>query len=105
MQILAEGLGIWNGSIVNPENPQRRDSQLIRPQGYLVVQIELDNPGIWPLHCHVAWHTSEGMLINILEQPDKLREETQMPYVMAQTCRDWSAWSETTVVPMIDSGL
>lgn len=45
------------------------------------------------------------MNINLLEQPDKLREETEMPYVMGQTCRDWSAWSKTTVVPMIDSGL
>jgi len=54
MQILAEGLGTWNGSIVNPSNPQRRDTQLIQPNGYLVVQFDLDNPGMWVFHCHIV---------------------------------------------------
>jgi len=61
MQILAEGVGTWNGTIVNPSNPQRRDTQLVRPNGYLVVQFDLDNPGMWMFHCHVVWHISEGM--------------------------------------------
>lgn len=61
MQVLAEGIGTWDGStIVNAANPQRRDTQLIQPSGYLVVQIELGNAGVWPFHCHVAWHISEG---------------------------------------------
>lgn len=61
MQVLAEGSGTWdNKTIVNPSNPQRRDTQLIQPSGYLVIQIDLDNPGVWPFHCHVAWHISEG---------------------------------------------
>lgn len=52
MQILSEGIGTWDGvSITNPENPQRRDTQLVQPNGYLVIQIELDNPGVWPFHC------------------------------------------------------
>jgi hypothetical protein len=29
----------------------------------------------------------------------------EIPYVMAQTCRDWSAYTNTTVVNQIDSGL
>lgn len=46
MQVLAEGEGSWDGStIINPTNPQRRDTQLIRPNGYLVVQIDLINAG------------------------------------------------------------
>ena len=49
MQVLAEGTGTWDGStIVNSANPQRRDTQLIRPNGYLVLQLDLDNPGMWP---------------------------------------------------------
>jgi len=52
MQVLAEGVGQWdNKTIVNPGNPQRRDTQLIRPNGYLVVQFDLDNPGVWAFHC------------------------------------------------------
>lgn len=88
MQVLAAGQGSWDGvTIVNPENPQRRDTQLIMPAGYLVVQIDLDNPGLWPFHCHVAWHISEGMNINFLEVPATVQNEMEMPYIMAQTCR------------------
>ena len=94
MQVLAEGVGSWDGkTIISPSNPQRRDTQLIRPNGYLVVQLELNNPGAWAFHCHVAWHVSEGMLFNILERPKDIQEEMELPYVMAQTCRDWSAWT------------
>ncbi|KAK6390354.1 hypothetical protein LTR65_005729 [Meristemomyces frigidus] len=106
MQILAEGTGSWDGTtIVNPSNPQRRDTQLVRPNGYLVIQIDLNNPGVWPLHCHVAWHISEGMNVLLLEQTPSVIAELEMPYIMAETCRDWSAWSNKTVVPQIDSGL
>ncbi|KAI7202369.1 hypothetical protein KC316_g1839 [Hortaea werneckii] len=87
MQIPAEGLGIWNGSIVDPRNSQRRDSQLIRAQGYLVVQSSL---------------TTQAFGLCTVTLPGT---HLRMPYVMAQTCGDWTAWSKTTVVPMIDSGL
>jgi FtsP/CotA-like multicopper oxidase with cupredoxin domain len=26
----------------------------------VVIRFETDNPGLWALHCHVAWHM-EGM--------------------------------------------
>lgn len=54
MQVLAVGKGQWDGKIVNPENPLRRDTQIIPGQGFLVLQYEVDNAGIWPLHCHIA---------------------------------------------------
>lgn len=47
MQVLASGVGTWDGTIVNPSNPQRRDTQLIQPSGYLAIQFDLDNPGVW----------------------------------------------------------
>jgi len=51
MSILNTGVGQWDGSIVNPNNPQRRDVQQLVVGGFLVVQFDLDNPGIWPFHC------------------------------------------------------
>lgn len=105
MMVLSSGLGVWDGSIVNPENPQRRDTHTIPPLGYAVLQWDLDNPGVWPFHCHIAWHTSEGMNLNFIEGGDILTQEMEMPYVMAQTCRDWSAWTGKNVVNLIDSGL
>lgn len=41
----------WDGSIVNKSNPQRRDTQMLLPGHYVVLQWFLDNPGVWPLHC------------------------------------------------------
>jgi FtsP/CotA-like multicopper oxidase with cupredoxin domain len=52
MFVLSEGFGEWDGSIINPENPQRRDTQqVLTGGGFIVVQIDADNPGIWPFHC------------------------------------------------------
>lgn len=67
MFVLDEGVGEWDGStIVNGANPQRRDVQLLQPRGYMVVQIDADNPGVWPFHCHIAWHVSAGLYINLM---------------------------------------
>jgi FtsP/CotA-like multicopper oxidase with cupredoxin domain len=41
----------WDGSIVNPHNPARRDVHMLLPGNYVVIQWNQDNPGIWPLHC------------------------------------------------------
>ncbi|PNS15351.1 Iron transport multicopper oxidase [Sphaceloma murrayae] len=115
--VLAEGYGKWDGHVVRPENPQRRDTQIVRAAraksggqpgevepAYIVLQIEADNPGVWPLHCHIAWHVSGGLYVNILERPREIRER-EIPMVMAQTCRDWWRWTRHNVVDQIDSGL
>lgn len=105
MFILHEGTGVWNGSaITNPSNPQRRDVQLLRPNGHIVWQINADNPGVWPFHCHIAWHVSAGLYANILERPADITQK-QIPQIMAQTCRDWATYTNTDVVDQIDSGL
>jgi len=121
MQILSSGLGYWKGDIVNPENPTRRDVWSLPPLGYTVFQWDLNNPGVWPFHvstndlapyrhqlteihqCHIAWHTSEGMNLNFIE--GNVQNEVEIPYIMEQTCRDWSAWTGQNVVNVLDSGL
>ncbi|GAM85433.1 hypothetical protein ANO11243_034400 [Dothideomycetidae sp. 11243] len=108
--VLAEGTGTWDGHITNAANPQRRDTQLVAPApaagvpSYIVLQILADNPGVWPFHCHIAWHVSGGLYVNLLERPADITE-SNMPMVMAQTCRDWATWSHNNVVDQIDSGL
>jgi len=69
--ILAEGNGAWNGTITNPTNPIRRDTFIMGAKtsagdAYTVIEYIADNPGIWPLHCHVAGHASTGLYINIV---------------------------------------
>ena len=85
MFVLAVGAGSWDGKVVTPENPQQRDTQLLPANGYLVIQLTGDNPGVWPLHCHIAWHLSAGMLINLVLQPDEL-ERMEVLEALQQTC-------------------
>ena len=102
--VLAEGTGTWDGTINHIQNTQRRDVQILRGNGYLVVQYNTDNPGVWPLHCHIAWHVSGGLYVNLMEQTQKIRQKV-IPSTVAQTCRDWADYSGHNVVAQIDSGL
>ena len=108
--VLASGTGQWDGkTIAHVNNPQRRDVQILpaavdaNTPGYIVLQWNQDNPGVWPFHCHIAWHVSAGLYITVLERPNDIKN-IQIPQVSAQTCRDWAAFSGHNVVDQIDSG-
>ncbi|KAK6343679.1 hypothetical protein TWF730_011268 [Orbilia blumenaviensis] len=64
--------GVPGATVWNLENPMRRDTISIPAGGHVVVRWEADNPGLWVLHCHVAWHMEGGMLIQFLERPSDL---------------------------------
>ena len=40
----------------NLNNPARRDVALLYAGGYLALAFRPDNPGVWLLHCHIAFH-------------------------------------------------
>nr|AGO59052.1 PtaK [Pestalotiopsis fici] len=100
----AVGLGEWDGHVDHPENPVRRDTAMLPQGGYMVISFNADNPGAWPLHCHVAWHVSSGFYVTVLERPDEIAEY-KIPSVVGQTCRDWWGYTNHTIVNQIDSGL
>jgi len=103
--VLHEGDGPWDGtSVVNAENPMRRDVQMVRAFGHLVLQFDADHAGVWPFHCHVAWHASGGFFAQFLVQPDAIRN-LDIPHSSVQLCRDWAAYTESNVPNQIDSGL
>lgn len=102
MYVLDEGEGSWDGSTTNPSNPTRRDIQTIRANGFAALQFEADNPGVWPFHCHVAWHLSGGLAMNVVSRPDDI---VSIPTgMMEQTCTDWDWYSNHNVVDQIDAG-
>jgi len=39
-----------------------RDTVLVMPSTTLTIQFDADNPGVWPLHCHLLYHLEAGML-------------------------------------------
>ncbi|KAF5677530.1 laccase [Fusarium heterosporum] len=79
MYVLHEGPGSWDGTIINKDNPQRRDVVQVRANGHLVIQFDAsDNPGVWPFHCHIAWHVSAGLLTQFLTNPDEVKKLAQI---------------------------
>ena len=39
-----------------------RDTVLVAPHSTVKIQFDADNPGVWPLHCHLLYHLEAGML-------------------------------------------
>ncbi|KAL6709371.1 hypothetical protein ACN47E_001778 [Coniothyrium glycines] len=112
-QVLAEGYGEWDGSIVNPSNPQRRDVHVLQnarnvtgviEPSFMVLQFEQDNPGAWPLHCHLAWHVSGGLFMQVLERPEDIMNQDFDADVF-ELCDKWDAYTANNPPNQIDSGL
>lgn len=38
-----------------------RDTILVLPNSTVSVQFDANNPGVWPLHCHILYHLEAGM--------------------------------------------
>ena len=88
------------------DNPPRRDVQNVEPLGHIVVQMDVENPGIWPFHCHIAWHASAGFFSQMLFLPDDIRGyRDQIPDSIAQSCAEWREFTAVETVNQIDSGL
>ncbi|KAL4898691.1 multicopper oxidase-domain-containing protein [Aspergillus ambiguus] len=99
-----EGLDSIAPHTLNLTNPVRRDTVLLPNDGFILIAFKSDNPGVWALHCHIAWHASAGLALQIVEEPEKLREqlnpnthglsEEQKRLIRQndQTCKDWDAW-------------
>ncbi|RDH35383.1 hypothetical protein BDQ94DRAFT_186230 [Aspergillus welwitschiae] len=79
------------------KNPPRRDVVLLPRNGYVVLAFKVDNPGPWLLHCHIAWHASGGLALQILEDKQRLaRGITGDParHAYDQLCRGCSSWKK-----------
>ncbi|KAK3669159.1 hypothetical protein LTR78_010958 [Recurvomyces mirabilis] len=81
----------------------RCDTVLIPPYGFTAIQFELDNPGVWPFHYHLAWHLSGGHGMNIAYKYDEI---LPIPNgLIDEACVDWDWYSENNgPVDQIDSG-
>lgn len=100
VQVLAFGSGSWSeGDPLNVDNPLRRDTLMMPPDGHVVFQYTPDNPGIWTLHCHVPWHLADGLAVNFLERPDDIVGFGEIPGLMADTCEQWDEWRRNRYIP------
>lgn len=78
------------------DNPPRRDVVLLPVDGFIVIGFKADNPGAWALHCHIAWHASSGLAIQVLErQEDAVKLLEAQPHRLEEihrTCNNWNKW-------------
>ncbi|EFX01145.1 laccase iv [Grosmannia clavigera kw1407] len=49
------------GGPMNTATPLRKDTVYVPRMGYVVLRFQLDNAGLWLLHCHMLWHHAAGM--------------------------------------------
>lgn len=97
------------------DNPMRRDTVLLPNSGYIVVGWKSDNPGVWAMHCHIAWHASGGLALQIVEGRDKIKqrldldnismlssEEVFLARQYEDTCSKWSTWQDKRIKELND---
>ncbi|EPS43758.1 hypothetical protein H072_2248 [Dactylellina haptotyla CBS 200.50] len=116
--VLAQGPGNFDEKNI-PEkvsNPVRRDVATMPGDGFLIIAFPVDNPGMWLLHCHLAWHASQGLALLILERTSATSklgttsEDEINPMAMLNrgNCKRWENYLAEAKPPpnhMDDSGV
>ncbi|KAH6860803.1 multicopper oxidase-domain-containing protein [Alternaria rosae] len=95
--IVGRGAGTWDGSTngLNFNNPTRRDTALLPAGGYMLIAFPADNPGMWIMHCHIAWHASQGLSLQFMERMSEIQGTLGDTSVLKQGCDEWdSYWAE-----------
>ena len=88
----------WTQALFKPklDNPPRRDVVLLPSNGFIVIGFKADNPGAWALHCHIAWHASSGLAIQVLERQntilERLAKNPERLVEIDRTCTNWKKW-------------
>lgn len=82
-----------NGNGIKCDNPPRRDVVLLPASGFIIIAFKADNPGPWLMHCHIAFHASSGLAMQIIENAHLIdatfngeKEELE------RVCRRWDTW-------------
>lgn len=59
-------------TLLNFENPREVDTATLPSYGWLYVRFQATNPGVWPMHCHIAWHEWMGQFLIFAEDVPKI---------------------------------
>jgi hypothetical protein len=123
--LAAEDGATYDDSVtLNLNNPPRRDVANLPSAGYLVIAFLTDNPGAWlvrnfppyappsavklilqQMHCHIGWHTSEGLALQFVERESEIPGLLTSTSVLQNTCTAWDNWANTVGIEEEDSGV
>lgn len=59
---------------------------------------------IWLTHCHIAWHTTEGLAVQMVERESELLDLIDAD-AMNSTCTAWNAYTNAVSLVQDDSGI
>ncbi|RDW66476.1 putative Laccase-2 [Coleophoma cylindrospora] len=105
--ILAQEAATFDAATVtyNTVNPPRRDVATLPANGYLAIAFKTDNPGSWLVHCHIAWHASEGLALQFVERESEITALMADTTAFEGTCASWTTYNATEAFPQDDSGI
>ncbi len=78
---------------------------MLPANGHLVIAFKADNPGVWLMHCHIGWHTAQGLALQLVERAGEIPAVASDVAAMDQTCDNWNAWSRADSLLQEDSGI
>ncbi|KAG0647879.1 Diphenol oxidase 1 [Hyphodiscus hymeniophilus] len=68
----AHGQGLSDGQEGRLDNLIRRDVATAEGFGWLALRFVADNPGVWAFHCHMAWHSEAGLLMQFVSRVEEV---------------------------------
>jgi FtsP/CotA-like multicopper oxidase with cupredoxin domain len=99
--IVGRGSGTWDGSTtgLNFNNPTRRDTATLPAGGYMLMAFPADNPGMWIMHCHIAWHASQGLSMQFMERMSEIKGSIGDYSTLTNGCSEWDNYWPTGSPP------
>jgi L-ascorbate oxidase len=59
-------------------------------------RLQANNPGVWPFHCHISWHSQIGQMLYFLEDPEKApAPPADMPACKRNCTYNFAPWTPT----------
>ncbi|KAF3761942.1 hypothetical protein M406DRAFT_95172 [Cryphonectria parasitica EP155] len=104
--VLGAGTGTFDSATANLStvNVPRRDVTMLPASGWTVIAFITDNPGVWLTHCHIAWHTSEGLAVQMVERESEIVDLIDAD-LMNSTCSAWNDYANKVALVQDDSGI
>ncbi|KAF1817586.1 laccase precursor [Eremomyces bilateralis CBS 781.70] len=110
--LLGSGVGAFPYTLdsFNFKDAVRRDVATLpgSPDGaWMLLAFQSDNPGAWLMHCHIAWHASQGLSMQFVERKDEILSTIGNLDDYNQGCIEWKRyWNSPDRVGVDeDSGL
>jgi FtsP/CotA-like multicopper oxidase with cupredoxin domain len=85
LNLQPEGKGTLMGHESALDYLIRRDVATAEGFGWLALRFIADNPGAWAFHCHMAWHSEAGLVMQFVSRVDELKT-WKIPEANLQLC-------------------